>query len=407
MAVFSSSYTTDWLYRTYRDILLRRIARLSSIDSPSIALDTLLEEMLPEKISVADVSEVRLDSLSEVALPQPDPFNRIEPQISRMLAGTLLVPFKGNALLFELQAPGLGVTDLLLRTDILGLESELSLKVQIPPSENPDQVQALCEEWIRLLSSGASKVNEQLDIVIGLLRDYLDSKVHERYETLRQIASLKQELTIPIGSASQQLPVPVQRRTLRLDQIAKADSSKIVDNYRLADEVYEDILRTIEAMSRSMERTPTLGLLKEDDIRNVILFVLNANYEGRVAGEIFNGAGKTDILLNVENRNAFVGECKFWHGPEKFIPAIDQLLSYLVWRDSKAALILFITQVNPIAVIEKAQEVIRTHECFENIIHEDAEGMSRYVVHSKKYPDRTIDLALIPVVVVNALATEE
>jgi len=47
--------------------------------------------------------------------------------------------------------------------------------------------------------------------------------------------------------------------------------------------------------------------------------------------------GKTDILTRVEDRNAFIAECKFWMGEKAFLAALDQLLSYLSWRDTKTA----------------------------------------------------------------------
>ena len=37
---------------------------------------------------------------------------------------------------------------------------------------------------------------------------------------------------------------------------------------------------------------------------------LNAQFEGKAAGEVFNGQGKTDILIREGGRNAFIAECK-------------------------------------------------------------------------------------------------
>ena len=102
-------------------------------------------------------------------------------------------------------------------------------------------------------------------------------------------------------------------------------------------------------------------------MRDWLMFMLSASYEtpdGRdlfIGGETENGNGKTDILVRYRDRNAFIGECKIWSGESRFVDAIDQLLSYTVWRDTKAALILFITRVDVTAVIEKAAEVLATH----------------------------------------------
>jgi len=46
--------------------------------------------------------------------------------------------------------------------------------------------------------------------------------------------------------------------------------------------------------------------------------MLNTHYEGGATGETFNAAGKTDILIRVEDRNVFIGECKWWSGAAGF-----------------------------------------------------------------------------------------
>ena len=58
-------------------------------------------------------------------------------------------------------------------------------------------------------------------------------------------------------------------------------------------------------------------------------------------GETFNLSGKTDILIRVQDRNIFIAECKFWGGPKTLLEAIDQILNYTNWRDTKTAILLF------------------------------------------------------------------
>jgi hypothetical protein len=65
---------------------------------------------------------------------------------------------------------------------------------------------------------------------------------------------------------------------------------------------------------------------------------LNGVFEGQATGETFNFQGKTDILIRAQGKNIFIAECKFWKGEKVFLETIDQLLSYLSWRDSKAAI---------------------------------------------------------------------
>jgi hypothetical protein len=69
-------------------------------------------------------------------------------------------------------------------------------------------------------------------------------------------------------------------------------------------------------------------------------------------------------LLPYQDVNAFIGECKFWKGPRQFNEAIDQLLGYTVWRDTKAALLLFIKTGDATSIIAKADAALREHPCF-------------------------------------------
>ena len=68
---------------------------------------------------------------------------------------------------------------------------------------------------------------------------------------------------------------------------------------------------------------------------------LNGHFEGAAAGERFRKKGKTDICIEHDNRAAFVAECKLWKGQKALLAAIDQLLSYLTWRDTRTALIVW------------------------------------------------------------------
>jgi hypothetical protein len=162
--------------------------------------------------------------------------------------------------------------------------------------------------------------------------------------------------------------------------------------------VYEDVIHTIEQMTRAMERTPTAGKFGEEELRNLILIVLNANYEGTVRGEVFNGQGKTDLLLPWDGDNAFIGECKIWGGSKKFSGAIDQLLKYVTWRDTKAALVLFIKEGDPTDIIRKANKAIAAHAMHVSTESETSDRRSDYVLCSPHDSERLVSVAFIPVV---------
>ena len=115
----------------------------------------------------------------------------------------------------------------------------------------------------------------------------------------------------------------------------------------MSSEMYNDVLKVIYDSGKNMEKKPALYIGKDEEgLRDQFLFVLETRYEGTTAtGETFNRSGKTDIILKYakDASNLFVAECKFWHGASEFLAAISQLFDrYLTWRDSKAALLMFV-----------------------------------------------------------------
>ena len=140
----------------------------------------------------------------------------------------------------------------------------------------------------------------------------------------------------------------------------------------------------------ALERSPSMTAhLDEERIRDLLLLLLNAQFEGAAAGEVFNAAGKTDILIRAEDRNVFIAECKIWKGPKTIRNAIGQLLSYLTWRDTKAALPLFIRSGQPTSIISNAIAEIEGHPNFKRTPSAGEDG-ERYdfVLHANGDPNK-------------------
>lgn len=79
----------------------------------------------------------------------------------------------------------------------------------------------------------------------------------------------------------------------------------------------------------------------EEELRDFILATLGTHYINMATGETFRKIGKTDIHIVFDNKAAFIGECKIWHGIKKFEDAVEQLFGYSTWKDTKTALIVF------------------------------------------------------------------
>lgn len=122
--------------------------------------------------------------------------------------------------------------------------------------------------------------------------------------------------------------------------------------------------------------------------------VLSPHFES-VTGETFNKQGKTDILIRHEGKNVFVAECKFWRGSKQHIETIDQVLSYLTWRDSKAAVLYFVKNKNLDPVLRQVVEETPKHSAFIEHKGTPTEGWFDYRFHFLKDETRNVYLAIL------------
>lgn len=170
----------------------------------------------------------------------------------------------------------------------------------------------------------------------------------------------------------------------------------------LQDQDYQEIQQIIHDAGRAMEQHPSLYRDKdEESIRDLFLFQLAPHYEGSTTGETFNAAGKTDILMKWQGGNAFVAECKFWTGPAAFtdkpgdLGPISQLLSYLTWRDSKTALLLFVRNKEISPVIEQVRNLVSLHPNFLRVETVRDESWVDYRLHLNGDTNREMKMAVM------------
>jgi len=159
---------------------------------------------------------------------------------------------------------------------------------------------------------------------------------------------------------------------------------------------YEQILGTIGDMVSVMERSPkAFQTMGEEDLRDQLLVGLNASYEGAATGETFNFEGKTDILIRNQGRNIFVAECKIWSGPKRLTDAIDQLLGYASWRDTKTAIIIFNRTRDFSAVLGKIPGTVESHPNFKRRVEFKHESGYRCVLRHRDDVNRELVLTVL------------
>ena len=168
-------------------------------------------------------------------------------------------------------------------------------------------------------------------------------------------------------------------------------------NSTIADEDYEAALQVLIHARSALERRPALtAAMDEETIRDILVVALNPHFKGNALAEALNGRGKTDILIRDRDRNVFIGECKIWGGPKTVEKALDQLLSYLVWADTNAALLLFIRNKDVTAVMDSAVACIEAHQNCLQRISRGSDNRVDFLIHANGDPEQKIRLALLP-----------
>lgn len=246
-------------------------------------------------------------------------------------------------------------------------------------------------EYVKWIESDVSPFNASL-------RDKARQRIEARRHKILKDHEMTASLGFPIkkkADAPKTYTVPTVRRKI-VPQIPEASAEPFVPEPALDMEEYENILSIISKMANVFERSPrAFRQMQEEDLRQHFLVQLNAQYEGQATGETFNFEGKTDILIRVEDRNIFIAECKFWRGPKSLKGAIDQLLKYICWRDTKIALLIFNRGKQLSDVLGKIPEVVKTHPNFKRQIPYSSETGFRFILHHRDDVNRELILTVL------------
>lgn len=249
-------------------------------------------------------------------------------------------------------------------------------------------------DWIR---NDVNSFNQQLP-------QHARSSVQSRRQQLEKQGSLLQKLSIPLRpreGAPLPTPIPMPKKIIKPLPPAR----KVEQEFGISEADYEYILKIIRQESRSFESTPaTFAKLDEEELRDVVLAHLNGHFEGAAAGERFRKKGKTDICIEHDNRAAFVAECKLWKGQKALLAAIDQLLSYLTWRDTRTALIVWNIANKDFSKLQgEMPGLLQTHSRFIRMLDAGHAGEWRAAFQAKGDDGREV---LVHVFLVDLNSTE-
>lgn len=309
------------------------------------------------------------------------------------------VPFDGDPELFRLRPSSFSTV--FPRGKVEG--KELVIWHEAPAdSVNPEQFKSELDRELEMVKQYLTWVAKDCANFNDRLEHEVQQAVQRRKQKVLQDRNLEAYLKIPVQrrpDASPVFSVPVERRR-KINRTAVEPRPRVTEPFApepaISPDDYEDILTVIKSYRDLVERLPkTFSNMDEEVLRDILLVVLN-NQFGPAGGEVFSRNGKTDVFLWHEKGAVFIAECKFWAGSKAFRAAVDQLLSYLVWRDTKAALILFVREKSVSDIAEKASMVLEQHPRYKRR-EKGAATFPVYVLHHEGDTNREIKVALVVV----------
>lgn len=222
---------------------------------------------------------------------------------------------------------------------------------------------------IRSINANLDYINKEVENHNNQLQTFPLSVINQRKEEFAKENEFFESINIPVNKESTEIFFPATVKKKIIPPPVVNEKTKTWNKFpSINEEFYKDLIHILDTVGKTMEKKPSLYEGKgEESLRDYFLSFLETRYDNSTGtGESFNKSGKTDILLKYhkDGTNLFIAECKIWKGEKSLLKAIDQLLGYLTWRDSKTALLIFIQERNIIDIINKIKESVKTHPQF-------------------------------------------
>lgn len=302
------------------------------------------------------------------------------------------VPFEGDGTLFQISPSSRTIPG--PAADIDRQEIVISVSTN---QKTHEQVKQEYNQTVQSIKQHLSTLKNDLRSVGTQIETSARAYIQQRKAQILQSKNLVASLGFPMkrrADAPMTYRAPEVRR--KVTPISPQTMPPFKPEPALEEAEYQHILNVMDNMTKVMERSPSaFRNMEEEDIRHQFLVQLNGQYEGQATGETFNFSGKTDILIRSDGKNIFIAECKFWRGEKSFLETVNQLLSYLTWRDSKAAIIIFNKNKNLSGVLSAIKSAMEQHPNKKRGPKIEGETRFRYIMHSPSDINREIIVTIM------------
>ncbi len=310
----------------------------------------------------------------------------------------LRVPFEGSPELFRYQPS----TSTMSGTPAASIDGQqVVLTSERLSTEAPEVVEAGFRSVMDEINQHLGWVKSDLEQWLPQLRRTAQETVDARKQKLGDVQNAVARMGFKLKErpdAAKTFPTPEVRRKVQPVAAAPLPGSPapFKPEPTLEETEYDHILSVIARSSLVFERSPhAFAIMDEETLRTHLLVQLNGHYDGQATGETFNFEGKTDILVRAQGKNIFIGECKIWGGKKELWAAIDQLLGYLQWRDTKAAIIIFNRNKDFSAVLAQIRPLVESHPKFKRFEKQVSETSFRFAFKQRDDEAREMTLTVL------------
>ena len=390
------------IFATFRNLREKAVAEIEALENDFVLNVSAaeLEQYYTSKVLLTpltlDAASRYIESHGGTQIDVSHDFRRAAFGRERILVkGTALhiaIPFTGDPNMWHIRPSTFslsGYPELEIRDDVVVIRCSFP-----DDAPEPQRLKAEIDRTIRSLSDAVSNLAKDVENHNKDAPRAVSAALERKIAKARAAVHAVADLGIPIKqrSAPETFIVPAKRRESPVSR-PSVPKRKFVQEPVLDQREFEHILGVLNGMAFVIERSPaSFAALDEEAIRTHFLLQLNGHYEGSATGETFNACGKTDILIRVDNRNVFIAECKFWRGAKSFSEAVDQLLGYLSWRDSKCALLIFNRAKDSSGIGQKMHGAMTNRAEHRKTVTYNTRGDARYIFVKLSDPGREIQI---------------
>ncbi len=350
-------------------------------------IDTIEIDELNTQMTYAD-TQVDISNRSDFAF-----FNRGGPAYVTGTRITLYVPFSGDPRLFKYRP-----SQMRLSTPCPDVRENELVFVYESTTQDAQRIQKEFEGEISDVNFNINQITKETQDSNSNLRLRVNHSISQRREKLLKDRGIVESLGFPLrrrpGMPTTYVAPEIKRRIT--PQIPKVSTEPYRPEPTLDITEYEHILSVITNMAMVMERSPrAFKEMGEEDLRQHFLVQLNGQYEGQATGETFNYEGKTDILIRENGKNIFIAECKFWTGQSGLTAALNQLLGYTSWRDTKIALLVFNRGRNMSTTLKRIPDTVKKHPNYKRDAAYNSETGFRYILRHRDDSSRELTMTVL------------